>query len=266
MWEKSPLVSKSLSLSLFVFAHGKWVLAGQRFADCWKGHNDDELTLCNLLLSSKHYFELLMQGKSFKANIKSISVHTLFCDACLAISKTFIFPLWTNHHHYFPNSTSFFSGIVSVLLYDPWGADHTAFNSSKKSHVVALWQNEKLPSSRMGLGTPKGSSCSGSMYLWPALRTLICGRHTTRVVGMEAWLWYQLRTVPGMSLQMMVLGDGRLSLGRNTQHDWSSNWWEANTAHSFVNCHVLWHWYSRFSDQEKVASQTFESWNWFRNI
>lgn len=55
-----PPVSKSLSLSLFVFAHGKWVLAGQRFADCWKGHNDDELTLCNLLLSLKHYFQLLM--------------------------------------------------------------------------------------------------------------------------------------------------------------------------------------------------------------
>lgn len=62
MWEKAPAppVSKSLSLSLFVFAHGKWVLAGQRFADCWKGHNDDELTLCNLLLSLKHYFQLLM--------------------------------------------------------------------------------------------------------------------------------------------------------------------------------------------------------------
>lgn len=76
----------------------------------------------------------------------------------------------------------------------------------------------------MGLETTKGSSCSGSMYLCPALKTLICGRQATRVPGMEAWLWYQLRTVPGMSPQMMVLGEGRLSLGRNTQTDCSSNW------------------------------------------
>lgn len=86
-----------------------------------------------------------------------------------------------------------------------------------------MW-SDIVPSSRTGLDTTKGSSCSGSMYLWPALRTLICGRHTTRVAGMEAWLWYQLRTVPGMSPQMMVLGEGRLSLGRNMQHDCSSNW------------------------------------------
>lgn len=75
----------------------------------------------------------------------------------------------------------------------------------------------------MGLETTKGSSCRGPMYLCPALRMLICGRQTTRVPGMEAWLWYQLRTVPGMSPQMMVPGEGRLSFGRNMQQDWSSN-------------------------------------------
>lgn len=75
----------------------------------------------------------------------------------------------------------------------------------------------------MGLETTKGSSCRGSIHLWPALRMLICGRQTTRVPGMEAWLWYQLRTVPGMSPQMMVLGEGRLSFGRNMQQDCSSN-------------------------------------------
>lgn len=87
----------------------------------------------------------------------------------------------------------------------------------------------------MGLETTKGSSCSGSMYLWPALRTLICGRQTTRVPGIEAWLWYQLRTVPGMSPQMMVLGEGRLSLGRNTQHDCSSNWRGKSKGHTLIN-------------------------------
>ena len=81
----------------------------------------------------------------------------------------------------------------------------------------------------MGLETRKGSSCSVSMYLCPALKTLTCGRQTTRVPGMEAWLWYQLRTVPGMSPQMMVLGEGMLSLGRNTQQDCSSNWREGRT-------------------------------------
>lgn len=76
----------------------------------------------------------------------------------------------------------------------------------------------------MGFETTKGSSCRGSIYLCPALMTLIWGRQTTRVPGMEAWLWYQLRTVPGMSPQMMVLGEGMLSLGRNTQHDCNSTW------------------------------------------
>lgn len=85
-----------------------------------------------------------------------------------------------------------------------------------------MWY-ENLPSSKMGFETTKGSSCSGSMYLCPALRILIWGRQTTRVPGMLVWLWYQLRTVPGMSPQMIVLGEGRLSLGRNTQQGCSSN-------------------------------------------
>lgn len=48
--------SKSLYLSLFVFCHGKWVVVGQRFVQCWKGHNDDEFTLCSLLLLWNHSF------------------------------------------------------------------------------------------------------------------------------------------------------------------------------------------------------------------
>lgn len=81
-----------------------------------------------------------------------------------------------------------------------------------------------VPSSKMGRGTTKGTSCSGSMWRCPELSTLTWGRQTTTVPGMLAWLWYQLRTVPGISPHTMVLGEGRLSLGRKTQHDCSSTW------------------------------------------
>lgn len=49
-------LSKSRYLSLFVFCHGKWVAVGQRFAQCWKDSNDDELTLYMLLLLWNHIF------------------------------------------------------------------------------------------------------------------------------------------------------------------------------------------------------------------
>lgn len=172
-----------------------------------------------------------MQGKSFEANRFSPTPFVIHGWLFQRLSFFTFEPTTIIIVQAAPD----FSCIVSVLPYVLWRAGLFASDSSKKSQIVALWQNAKLPSSRMGRETTKGSSCRGSMYLWPALRTLICGRHTTSVVGMVAWLWYQLRTVPGMSPQMMVLGDGRLSLGRNTQHDCSSSWWGANTPRSFIN-------------------------------
>ena len=80
-----------------------------------------------------------------------------------------------------------------------------------------------LPSSRMGLGTTNGISCNGSMCLCPALIILIWGKQTTSVPGILACPWYQLRTVPGMSPDTIVLGEGRLSFGRNTQQDCTSS-------------------------------------------
>lgn len=75
----------------------------------------------------------------------------------------------------------------------------------------------------MGLSTTNGISCSGSICLCPALIIFTCGRQTTSVPGILAWPWYQLRTVPGISPDTIVLGEGRLSFGRNTQHDCTSS-------------------------------------------
>lgn len=76
----------------------------------------------------------------------------------------------------------------------------------------------------MGLSTTNGISCNGSMCLCPALMIFIWGKQTTSVPGILACPWYQLRTVPGMSPDTIVLGEGRLSFGRNTQQDCSSSW------------------------------------------
>lgn len=81
-----------------------------------------------------------------------------------------------------------------------------------------------IPSSRIGLSTTKGISCSGSMYLCPALIIFIRGKQTTSVPGILACPWYQLRTVPGMSPDTIVLGECKLSFGMNTQQDCTSSW------------------------------------------
>lgn len=95
--------SKSLYLSLFVFCHGKWVVVGQRFAQCWKGHND-VFTLCSLLLLWNHSFQILIKAYSFVINLKYI-----FLKHWNLLSKTPIFNLWTSHHHCFPKCNIMFS-------------------------------------------------------------------------------------------------------------------------------------------------------------
>lgn len=65
-------LSKSLYLSLFAFCHGKWVVVGQRFAQCWKGHNDDEFTLWGLLLLWKRSLQLLIKENPFVIKVMYI--------------------------------------------------------------------------------------------------------------------------------------------------------------------------------------------------
>lgn len=92
-------LSKSLYLSLFVFCHGIWVVVGQRFAQCWKDHNDDEFPLCSPLLLWNHSFQLLIKANSFVD----------FAHPMNILSKTPIFNLWTYYHHCFPKCKVLFS-------------------------------------------------------------------------------------------------------------------------------------------------------------
>lgn len=110
----------------------------------------------------------------------------------------------------------------------------------------------------MGLSTTNGISCSGSICLWPALIIFIWGKQTTSVPGILACPWYQLRTVPGMSPDTMVLGEGRLSFGRNTQHDCTSSWKnKVKKDFSETDYHSFWYKisnYSSMTDDFKCSS------------